>query len=564
MNRATIATLALGAAMLFPNWAAAHVLGIDDVQPPQLTNDERERLTREFLPIVHDCPQIPATFHAQSMSEVVLERACAYLKEYEDNFHAQMQTDPRDSRPDSLGDYYSRVDILAFDRVTVEDRDNYTLQFYGYIIKGQRYVARHHVEGTNIQPRPRIFPGLFHSEGADNNPNLDPMFYFAALAHEYVHYLDDRYFGLLSTAPTAMTEGLASYLQNLPDDLYGCALAPAPRPACFVAPQGQNGYLYHRTVKRLIGDGSNLLTINDIHYEVSDRSIVYGWGSLLIRFLVEEHPQVLSNIKGIVRRPRSVERRSAYNDYVEEVFPTLEGDFHRWLREFVPLTAREIGPIVIPHDGPRIKINLVYHFYSSQDVTIDVSLPGSDVSYVHFDATTQLRTDVLIVEYYRYRMWLTPNRYGAPGTVEVTVTATTRDGESAEQTFTVTVVEALQSKAITLRDAVSTEEGETAINLASYFSGPALSDVEFTVASNKPDVARVAVRDGRLIITAVAAGEAEVTVRTDYYGRQTTQTFTVTITDDCPAYLCRGFFNGWRWLLLEDGQAAATETTETE
>ena len=115
----------------------------------------------------------------------------------------------------------------------------------------------------------------------------------------------------------------------------------------------------------------------------------------------------------------------------------------------------------------------------------------------------------------------------------------------------------METMAITLRDALSTEEGETAIDLENYYTGPALSEVEFTVASNKPDVALVAVGDGRLIITAVSAGQAEVTVRSVYRGRETTQTFTITVTDDCPS--CRGFFHGWRKMLLEDEQAAATE-----
>ena len=90
MNRATIATLALGAAMQFPNWAAAHVLRLDDVQPSQLTNDEYEELRRDFLPIVHECPQVAVafrvTFRAQEMPEDGFDTACNLLKETEDVF----------------------------------------------------------------------------------------------------------------------------------------------------------------------------------------------------------------------------------------------------------------------------------------------------------------------------------------------------------------------------------------------------------------------------------------------------------------------------------------------
>ena len=117
----------------------------------------------------------------------------------------------------------------------------------------------------------------------------------------------------------------------------------------------------------------------------------------------------------------------------------------------------------------------------------------------------------------------------------------------------VNVVQVLETTAITLRDAIYTEEGETAIDLASYYAGPALSEVEFNATSNDSDVALAAVRGSQLIITPVAGGDAEVTLRSVYRGRVTTQTFTVTVTDACPSWLCRGFFSGWRKMLLEDG-----------
>ena len=190
---------------------------------------------------------------------------------------------------------------------------------------------------------------------------------------------------------------------------------------------------------------------------------------------------------------------------------------------------------------------------------VEVDLSGAfatnqeDLTYT----ASSSNADVVAVAVAGGRLRLAPV---ALGTVAVTVTGTAPNGESAEQTFTVNVVQGLGTRDIVVRDAVSTEEGETAISLAGYFIGPALTEVEFTAASNDTKVARVAVRDGRLVITAVAVGEAEITLRSVYYGRQTTQTFTVTITDECPAWLCKGFFGGWRKVLLGDGQALpATE-----
>ncbi len=282
---------------------------------------------------------------------------------------------------------------------------------------------------------------------------------------------------------------------------------------------------------------------------------VYRWGHVLMRYLFEKQPQVVN----AMTEKSKVSSRN-YLDYIAKTLPSLTDDFRRYLRELAAITIERIEPITLFLDEEWHLINIDEYFRtsrimdvtghdtSSETVTLAVGSYATSLGWMREREIGTVRSYFLI----------TPS---APGTAQVTVTATTRDGESAKQTFTVNVVGDLQTRAITLRDAVSTEEGATAINLASYFSGPALSDIEFTVASSDTDVVRVAVRDGRLVITAVAVGEADIALRSIYHGRETTQTFTVTITDDCPSYLCGpGFFNGWRWLLLEDGQAVATET----
>ncbi len=521
MKRATIATLALGAAMLFPNWAAAHVVSRGDA-PPLLTNDEYDQLTRETLPIVHDCPQVAATFRAQDMTEDEFDAACNLLKETEDFFHATMGTDPASPVPywATIADDPLTVEILAFS--SNEDAAKYNLTVYGegacigcYRAYGRiaRIVFNRHVGGV--------------------------------LEHEYIHHLDFRFRRNDVYVSRVVIEGLVNYL--------------------VAARVGTGWYWLVRNVTNIgIDDGSSLprlpelITSGDYEHGI----LPYAWGYTFMYYLFNEHPQV---VKGMTDSGRVSEL--AYRDYLDETLPLLTDDFHRWLRRGLEsITLEQIEPVIMFNDGrygrnwPAI-IHLADYFRSFQELKYSVSLSvpyerNEDWFYSEILTGAQSRPDGRV-------LYLRPGT-GALGTVEITVTATAPDGQSAEQTFTVNVVQGLETTAITLRDAVSTEEGETTINLASYYTGPALSEVEFTVASNKPDVARVAVRDGRLIITAVAAGEAEVTVRTDYYGGITTQTFTVTIIDDCPAYLCRGFFNGWRRLLLEDGQAAATETTPTE
>ena len=153
------------------------------------------------------------------------------------------------------------------------------------------------------------------------------------------------------------------------------------------------------------------------------------------------------------------------------------------------------------------------------------------------------------------------------GSVDVTVTLTAPDGESAQQTFTVNVARDAhwQLKPIVLRDPVSTEEGYQVVNLATYFTGPAVEESDFVVESHNPDVALAEVRDGHLVITAVSVGEAEVTVRGDYYGRIGEQTFTIVVTNTCPSWLCeRSFLTGWRSALLQQAANATNPQAESE
>ena len=135
------------------------------------------------------------------------------------------------------------------------------------------------------------------------------------------------------------------------------------------------------------------------------------------------------------------------------------------------------------------------------------------------------------------------------------MTLTAPDGETAEQTFTVNVARDVywQLSPIVVRDPVSTEEGYAVVDLSPYFTGPALEESKFSAESHDPDVALAEVRGGRLFIIGVSTGEVAITVRGNYYGRIGEQTFTVSVTDDCPAWLCnRGAFTGWRSILLRE------------
>ena len=148
------------------------------------------------------------------------------------------------------------------------------------------------------------------------------------------------------------------------------------------------------------------------------------------------------------------------------------------------------------------------------------------------------------------------------GTVDVTLTVTAPDGKSEQQTFTVTVVNDLQSNEIVFRDPLAIEEGYSVVDLSAYFTGPPVGEIEFTAASSNPNVAPVSLDGGRLLIAAGSTGEAQITVRADYLGRVKEQTFTIVVTDECPTWLCRGTFSGWRSTLLGTTEADDTQTDE--
>ena len=192
-----------------------------------------------------------------------------------------------------------------------------------------------------------------------------------------------------------------------------------------------------------------------------------------------------------------------------------------------------------------------YFHTSRQDLTMSVSFSAPDVA----DLAPSTRWEIWVV---------VPIDIGS---VDVTVTLTAPDGESAQQTFTVNVARNAhwQLKPIVLRDPVSTEEGYQAVNLATYFTGPAVEESEFVVESHNPDVALAEVRDGYLVITAVSVGETEVTVRGDYHGRVGEQTFTIVVTNTCPSWLCeRSFLTGWRSALLQQAADAANPQAQPE
>ncbi len=128
----------------------------------------------------------------------------------------------------------------------------------------------------------------------------------------------------------------------------------------------------------------------------------------------------------------------------------------------------------------------------------------------------------------------------AAGSATITVTATDRAGQTAEQTFTVTVINPAPIIVGTIADITDlVQNGAVAtVNVAGKFSDP--GDVlAFSVASSAIAIASVALTNKSIVtITPVAAGSATITVTaTDTEDQTITQSFMVSVAEN-PTDLC--------------------------
>lgn len=494
-----------------------------------------DELTEETLPIVHDCPQVAVTIRAEEMTEFELTYACLALKKTEDRYHATLRTD----QDNPVKTWYDKVEILVFG--SFESMNAYHLAVRGYDIGRPTYFwpidEEHH---------PWILmtfgPSSYRRLGYWGDPTESLV--FTLFKHEYVHHLDATFH---ERASCLHLEGVAEYFADRVDHL------------------------------RIVDDGSDLLPLSKLWDPVglweagmSSDDAYYRWGYVVVRFLFEEHPLVMLDLYDLAIDDQWF--CDKVDDYVNATFPALDADFGRWLEEFRSFkTIRQVEPIILflsfDEDGDPLHHRDDLKSFWADELYDNAHSCHFPLSWRYFQSSRPENLTVSvslseneIVDAHAYYSELDLYPVGI-GTVEVTLTVTAPDGKSESQTFTVTVLHDLQSKEIVIRDPLSIEEGYLSLDLSTYFAGPALEDVEFVAASSNPNVAPVSLDDGRLVITAGSPGETEVTLRGNYQGRVEEQTFTIVVTDECPLWLCRGTFTGWRAALLGTTDAD-TQTTQ--
>ncbi len=123
----------------------------------------------------------------------------------------------------------------------------------------------------------------------------------------------------------------------------------------------------------------------------------------------------------------------------------------------------------------------------------------------------------------------------AKGTATITVTAADAAGESAEQTFQVTVPNRRPERRGSI-PAATVEVGRTAtVDVKPYFADPDGDELRYSATSSASRVATVSVSGSALTVTAGSKGTATITVTaTDPSGESAVQSFQVTIPNRGP------------------------------
>ena len=160
---------------------------------------------------------------------------------------------------------------------------------------------------------------------------------------------------------------------------------------------------------------------------------------------------------------------------------------------------------------------------------VNVATKFSDLDTLTFTATSD-NTAIATVTVMDSVVTVTPV---VAGTATITVIATDIAGQTAEQTFSVSVTNPAPTATGTMDNMTDlmVNGSPRNVDVASNFSD--LDTLTFTATSDNTAIATVAVMDSIVTVTPVAAGTATITVTaTDIAGQTAEQAFTVTVQAD--------------------------------
>ncbi len=272
-------------------------------------SNSKSVLKQRIMTFSYDC-RGPARILAQEMTEAQAITSCETLNLKEDDFHQTVNTgyQPVDD------DHSDSVDVIVFK--TKSDYSTYSsFLFDNTTNNGGQFLERDPSKQGNV---PRF---VAYQNGWDDD------FSILNLEHEYVHYLDGR-FNQYGDFHDTMREGnIVWWLEGFAEYMY--------------YKEGYNAAL-------VLGKEKTHTLADVFSTNYSDGlNRVYRWGYLAVRFMLEKHPEDVTELLGY-------SRTGQYKEWVkllERLGPAYNTEFHSWLDE----VTKDIDDSDISQPKPKEK-----------------------------------------------------------------------------------------------------------------------------------------------------------------------------------------------------------------
>lgn len=272
-------------------------------------SNSKSVLKQRIMTFSYDC-RGPARILAQEITEAQAITSCETLNLKEDDFHQTVNT----GYQPVADDHSDSVDVIVFK--TKSDYSTYSsFLFDNTTNNGGQFLERDPSKQGNV---PRF---VAYQNGWDDD------FSILNLEHEYVHYLDGRFnqYGdfhdtMREGSIVWWLEGFAEYMHY--KEGYNAALVLGKEKTHTLADVFSTNY----------SDGLNR---------------VYRWGYLAVRFMIEKHPEDVTELLGY-------SRTGQYKEWVkllERLGPAYNTEFHSWLDE----VTKDIDDSDISQPKPKEK-----------------------------------------------------------------------------------------------------------------------------------------------------------------------------------------------------------------
>lgn len=272
-------------------------------------SNSKSVLKQRIMTFSYDC-RGPAKILAQEMTEAQAITSCETLNLKEDDFHQTVNT----GYQPVADDHSDSVDVIVFK--TKSDYSTYSsFLFDNTTNNGGQFLERDPSKQGNV---PRF---VAYQNGWDDD------FSILNLEHEYVHYLDGR-FNQYGDFHDTMREGsIVWWLEGFAEYMY--------------YKEGYNAAL-------VLGKEKTHTLADVFSTNYSDGlNRVYRWGYLAVRFMIEKHPEDVTELLGY-------SRTGQYKEWVkllERLGPAYNTEFHSWLDE----VTKDIDDSDISQPKPKEK-----------------------------------------------------------------------------------------------------------------------------------------------------------------------------------------------------------------